>query len=149
MAARASISTSPPVPVPDRLTQFFWDAIAAGELRILRCQNCGHYVHYPRPICNRCQSTDLAPEVVSGHATLYSYTWATQAFHPYYADKLPYCIAVVELVEEPGLRLTTNIVDIPREDLVIGMALRVEFREVAPELILPIFVAESASAGNR
>jgi uncharacterized protein len=144
----ASVSTSPPVPVPDRLTQFFWDGIAVGELRILRCQDCGHYIHYPRPICNRCQSTDLAPEQVSGLATLYSYTWATQAFHPYYADKLPYCIAVVELIEQPGLRLTTNIVDTPREDLAIGMSLRVEFREVAPELILPVFAAGSAPSAR-
>ena len=93
----------------------------------------------PRPICERCGSTDLAPEQVSGAATLYSYTVVTQAFHPYYVDKLPYVLAVVELAEEPGLRLTTNIVDCTEDGLTIDMPVKVVFTEVVPDLILPLF----------
>jgi uncharacterized OB-fold protein len=139
VTAKASALTTPPVPVPNALTSFFWDGVAAHELRILRCRSCGHHVHYPRPICDRCQSADLAPERVSGRATLYAYTWATQAFHPYFVDKVPYAIAVVELVEEPGLRLTTNIVDCPADLMRTGMDLEVVFDEVAPGLTLPLF----------
>jgi uncharacterized OB-fold protein len=134
-------SMSPPVPAPTTLTAFFWESVAKGQLSILRCQSCGNYVHYPRPICNRCLSEELAPEVVSGQATLYAHTWATQAFHPYFVDKLPYCLAVVELAEQPGLRITTNIVDTPREQVRGGMALEIVFREVAPGLTLPLFRA--------
>jgi uncharacterized OB-fold protein len=139
---------SPPQPVPGPLTQFFWDAIARGELHILRCQECGFYVHYPRPLCPRCLSTDLAGERVSGRGRLYAYTWATQAFHPYFVDRLPYCIAVVELDEQPGLRITSNVIGTPREAVRTGMALEVEFPEVAPGLRLPQFrpVPEKGSA---
>ncbi|MGX7677479.1 Zn-ribbon domain-containing OB-fold protein [Jatrophihabitans sp. DSM 45814] len=139
VTASLSAETAPPLPLPNALTAFFWESLAEGKLRILRCQNCGHFVHYPRPICDNCQAMDLKPEEVSGRATLYSYTWATQAFHPYFVDKIPYNIAVVELVEQPGLRLTTNIIDCPREDVRTGMDLEVAITEVVSGLTLPLF----------
>jgi len=129
----------PPMPMPDPLTAFFWEGVNRHRLLILRCQACGHHVHYPRPICDRCQSTDLVPEEISGRATVYSYAVVMQAFHPYFADKLPYVVAVVEADEEPGLRLTTNIIECQEADLAVGMPVRVEFREVAPSLTLPLF----------
>ena len=129
----------PPLPAPDALTQFFWDGVNDRRLLILRCQACGHYIHYPRPVCNRCLSTDLAPAQVSGRATLYSYTVTVQAFHPYFVDKVPYVLAVVELPEQAGLKLTTNIIDCPEEQLRIGMPVQVTFQEVGPGLTLPLF----------
>jgi uncharacterized OB-fold protein len=139
MTAVVGAASSPPQARPSPLTEFFWAGIRDRRLLILRCQACGHYVHYPRPICERCLSTDLSPEQVSGLATLYSYTVVMQAFHPYYLDKLPYVLAVVELAEEPGLRFTTNIVNCAEEDLAIGMAVEVVFTEVVSEVVLPLF----------
>jgi uncharacterized OB-fold protein len=132
-------ASSPPVPTGDALTGFFWDGIDDHRLMILRCQSCGHYVHYPRPICDHCQSTELAPEAVSGRATLYSWTSVRQAFHPYFVDKIPYVLAVVELVEEPGLRLTTNLPGLAEEQIRIGMDLEVFFSQVTDSLTLAMF----------
>lgn len=137
--SRFEATSTPPIPLPSPLTEFFWDGVNRHRLLILRCQNCQHFVHYPRPICDRCQATDLEPEEVSGRATLYSFTVVMQAFHPYYLERIPYVLAVVELEEEPGLRLTTNIVDCEEEDLKVGLALQVVFSEVAPGLTLPLF----------
>jgi uncharacterized OB-fold protein len=125
--------------VPGPLTQFFWDGVAENRLLILRCQTCGNYIHYPRPVCNRCLGTDLAPEPVSGLGHIYTYTWVMQAFHPYFVDKLPYVVAVVELVEQPGLRLTTTVVDCAEGDLEVGLPVEVLFDEVVPGLKLPLF----------
>ena len=55
---------SPPIPEPNELTRFYWDAVDEHRLELLRCQNCGHYIHYPQPICNRCGSA----AVVGGKA---------------------------------------------------------------------------------
>jgi uncharacterized protein len=129
----------PPLPVITPLTQFFWDGIREQTLLILQCQVCGHHVHVPRPVCNRCRSLDLQPAAMSGHATLYAYTVVMQAFHPYYSDRIPYTLAVVELVEEPGLRMTTQIIDCTEADLSTGMAVELVWTEVAPEMILPYF----------
>ena len=129
----------PPVPEPGALTEFYWEAVREHRLEILRCQSCGFYVHYPRPICNRCLSEELAPEPVSGRGTLYAYTVAVQPFHPYFVDKVPYVLAVVELEEQPGLRLTTDIVDCDEARLKVGLPVEVTFREVAPHVTLPLF----------
>ncbi len=129
----------PPLPDPDDLTRFFWEGVKQHRLLILRCQECGNYIHYPRPICNKCLSMNLAPDQVSGRGTLYSYTVTMQAFHPYFVDKVPYILAVVELSEQEGLKLTTNIIDCPENRLHIGMPVEVVFREVAPGFTLPLF----------
>ena len=130
----------PPQPLAEGQVAFFWEAVAQHRLSILRCTVCRHYVHYPRPVCNRCQSTELVPEDVSGRGTLYAYTEVMQAFHPYFVDKLPYVLAVVELEEEPGLRVTTNIVDHEGVQLRVGLPVEVVFRAVGEGgAVLPLF----------
>jgi uncharacterized OB-fold protein len=129
----------PPLPAADALTQFFWDGVAAGELRIQRCQQCRHYIHYPRPVCRFCRSRDLTGERVSGRATLYSWTIATQAFHPFWLARAPYTLATVELVEQPRLMFLSQIVGCAESELRAGMPLEVTFERVAPELTLPFF----------
>ncbi len=79
MTSTQTEAPQPPLPEPDPVTQFFWDGIAEGELRIQRCQNCGHYLHYPKVLCRYCQSDDLKGERVSGRATLYTWTIAVGA----------------------------------------------------------------------
>ena len=144
--------TAPPLPpMPDRadpLTQFFWDAADQHRLEILRCRACGHYIHFPRPVCRFCRSTDLAPAQVSGRATLYSWTTTVQPFHPFFVDKVPYTVAVVELVEQENLRIVTALVDCEEADLTGDMPLEVTFREAAPGLTLPYFRPASATEGS-
>jgi uncharacterized OB-fold protein len=132
-------TAAPPTPIPDASSQFFWDGVAREELWILRCQSCGHYIHLPKPMCRFCQSQELSPEHVSGRAKLYSWTVAMQAFHPYFAERIPYTIATVELVEQPRLMFVTNIVDCAEESLRDQMELEVVFPEVAEGLKLPLF----------
>ncbi|MAG30521.1 MAG: DNA-binding protein [Deltaproteobacteria bacterium] len=132
-------AASPPLPQPDGLTRFFWDGVGEGELRIQCCQDCGYYIHYPKPMCRRCQSTALEGKAVSGSATLYSWTIAVQAFHPFWIERLPFTLATVELVEQPGLMMASQIVDCPEDRLQAGMPLEVVFVELTPELTLPFF----------
>ena len=127
------------MPVPNDLTQFFWDGVKQHKLMILQCRACGHYIHYPRPICEACLSEDLAPKEVSGRGTLYSHTVTVQAFHPYWIDKIPYVLATIELVEQADLKMPTNIIECREDQLKVGMAMEVVFEEVAPGLTLPLF----------
>lgn len=136
----ADAADYPPVPVPDYLTTFFWDGVAEDKLLIQRCGACGTYIHYPRPICPNCRSMDdLGPAEVSGRGTVYSHTTAVQAFHPYFVDRSPYNIIVVALEEDDAIRITSNMVDCADDDIRVGMAVNVTFREVAPGLKLPLF----------
>jgi hypothetical protein len=47
--------------------------------------------------------------------------------------------ATVELVEQAGLRVITNVVDCPFDVLRAGMALQVAFTKLSDELTIPQF----------
>lgn len=129
----------PPMPRATALTRAFWEGAQEHRLMILRCQACGFWLHPPRPICRRCRSWDVAPEEVSGRGELYTYTVTETAFHPYWADKVPYVVAVVTLGEQPDLRVITNVVDCDESQLRVGLAVEVTYQDAAPGLTLPVF----------
>jgi hypothetical protein len=120
--------------------RFFWTGGAEDELRFLRCGDCGYYLHPPQPVCPACHSKNLAPEAVSGRATLATYSINHQPWMP--GPELPYVVAIVEIVEQPSVRLTTNLVNCPHDEIRIGMPVRVTFEHHAdPEgdVYLPLF----------
>jgi uncharacterized OB-fold protein len=135
----ADVVASPPRPQEDASSAFFWEGARQGRLLILRCDDCGYYIHWPRPICRRCLSTSLNPAEVSGRGEIYSFTIARRAFHPWFLNRIPYVIAVIDLVEQPGLRMVSNIVGCEPESVKVGLKVAVEFQEVAPDLVLPLF----------
>ena len=55
---------------------------------------------------------------------MYSFTINVQQWVP---DQPPYVYAIVELAEQDGLRLTTNVVRCAPADVHIGQAVRVAF----------------------
>ena len=82
---------------------------------------------------------------MSGRATLYAYTVTQQAFHPYFADKLPLLLASIELVEQADLKMVTNLVGCTEDDLTTDMPLRVVFQRIDDELVLPLFTPADAN----
>jgi uncharacterized OB-fold protein len=114
----------------------FWQGGADGRLHLLRCRRCGRYAHPPAPRCPGCLSRDVAPEAVSGRATVATFTLNHQPWVP--APDHPYCIAIVELEEDPSVRITTNIVNCAPESVSIGMPVRVVF-EQHEDVYLPLF----------
>jgi uncharacterized OB-fold protein len=142
-------ATYPPLPDPDDLTRFFWEGVSEHRLMILRCDDCGFYIHWPRVGCCNCLSTSLTPAEVSGRARLATWTFPNQPSDPYYIAHLPYALAVVELVEQPGLKVVTNLVDYDKALLRIELPVHVTYREVAPCLTLPLFTPVPATARDR
>lgn len=131
-----------PLPVISAENEFFWRAGEAGTLRILRCEACAHFIHPPMPICPCCFCREVKPHPVSGRAVLASYTVNYQAWVPGLA--VPFSIGLVELVEQAGVRLTTNIINTPVEALRIGMKLRVVFAQ-REDVWLPLFEPDDAA----
>ena len=127
-----------PPPQPDATTSFFWDAASKGRLLLQCCAACGYLQHFPDVVCTECQQAELEPVEVSGQGHLYSFAVAERAFHPGFVAHLPYVVALVELVEQPGLRLLTNIVEADPDLLRIGMRLEVVF-EKRETIALPQF----------
>src|SRR5262245_7733243 len=121
------------VPAIAPATAFFWGS-DDGRLRMLRCATCGRFTHPPGPVCRHCLSPEVAPQELSGRGEVYTFTVNHQAW----SERLlaPYTIAIVELAEEPGLRLLTNIVDCPPDEVRIGMPVEVVFEDCG-EVHLP------------
>ncbi|MCA1834657.1 MAG: Zn-ribbon domain-containing OB-fold protein [Actinomycetota bacterium] len=125
-----------PLPQPDQETRFFWDACARKELMILRCNACHLYIHPPRPACRRCGSTDVGPARVSGRGVIHSYTVTAQPVPGY---EPPFTVVLVDLEEQEGLRLVSQIVDVEPQDVRIGMPVEVTFRQASDDVWLPFF----------
>jgi uncharacterized OB-fold protein len=121
--------------------EHFWKGGAEGELRFLRCKACSTYVHPPAPVCPECLGSDLGVEAVSGRARVLTYTVNHRPWIPDYDP--PYVIAIVELPEQEGLRLTTNIVNCPIDDVRVDMPVRVVFDDIGDGIYRPLFEPES------
>ncbi|MCA9511963.1 MAG: OB-fold domain-containing protein [Myxococcales bacterium] len=122
--------------------EHFWRGGADGRLHLLRCEACRAFVHPPAPVCGACLGRALAVEAVSGRAHLLTYTVNHHPWIPGFEP--PYVVAIVELVEQTGLRLTTNLVGVEPADVRIGMALRVVFERRAGDVYLPLFEPDEA-----
>jgi uncharacterized protein len=125
-----------PAPQVNDENRAFWTAGGAGELRIIRCNECGYYIHPPSPRCPKCLSDDVEPSPVSGRGSVYTYTVNRRDWSP--GLEVPYVIAIVQLDEQPDLRLMTNIVGCSADEVAIGMPVQVEFREQG-EAFVPVF----------
>ncbi len=68
---------------------------------------------------------------------MFSYTVVARALHPAFMNATPYAAAIVEL--EEGVRILSNVVDCPPEELRIGMPVRVDFEKQAGQVTLPVF----------
>jgi len=70
---------------------------------------------------------------------VWSWTIITHPIHPAVVDKVPYNLVEIELSEQEGLRLISNLIDCRPEEIHIGMPVEVVFEEVTPEITLPRF----------
>jgi uncharacterized protein len=124
------------LPALDETNTEFWTSGLDGQLKICRCQQCGTWNQPPTPICRNCLSADVAGEAISGQGTVLTYSvnrhqWGTE-------QTPPYVVAIVELPEQEGLRLTTNVVGVDADDVQIGMKVELEF-EVVEDVAIPVF----------
>ena len=136
-----------PLPDLDRLPDYeqgFWEALRKRELRIQRCVECGVLRHLPTPMCPHCHSLDYDWAPVSGRGVVYSYVIVRHPVHPAIREReqLPYNVCVIELEEQAGLRIGSNVLHVAPEDLRIGMPVEVTFMPLPdePPVVLAMFV---------
>lgn len=115
------------IPVDDDLdTGGFFEAARRGEVAVYRCTGCDAVLHVPRKYCRHCGGWDGRWHVVSGSATLYSWTVVTHQVHPAYPT--PYTVVLVDLDDLPGTRLVGSVPGTP--DLQPGQPMEAWFEEL-------------------
>lgn len=126
MSTDAGTDTTIDLPEPSALLADFRDALAQGRLTIQRCTPCGHAWLPQRERCPSCLSGAWRREDASGRGSVVSWVVYHRAYHPAFADRVPYNVAIVELDEGP--RMISNVVGIDGDQgLRIGTRLEAVF----------------------
>jgi uncharacterized OB-fold protein len=126
-----------PLPHIDEESRPWWEAAQRHELYIQKCRDCGDLRYHPRALCTNCLSSNTEWIKCKGRGHIYTFTVTNQNQASGFRDTLPYVLAWVQLDE--GLKLMTNIVDCPPEQVKIDMPVEVVFDDVTPEVTLVKF----------
>jgi uncharacterized OB-fold protein len=114
----------------------FWQGGEHGQLLIHHCEACARFFHPPSPICPRCASFEVGPRAVSGKGSVASFTVNYQQWTP--GLEVPFVVAIIELIEQPGLRFLSNVVGCDPLSVSIGTRVKVSFEHLE-DVWLPLF----------
>src|SRR5512139_3489725 len=95
-----------PLPYPDADTTPYWAWAKKGELRFP-----------PRPMCPVCNSQRDEWVPMSGTGTIYSWIVVHPPVLPAFAADAPYAVVLVQLDDDPTLRLVGTVADVPHAEL--------------------------------
>ena len=125
-----------PIPSPSPETRFFWEKAHAHELWLPYCRPCARSYWYPRDFCPRCGSLDVESRRSAGRGRVYTFAIHHRAFHPGWADEVPYITALVEL--EEGVRIFSNLIGIDPDPAKVKCDMPVEavFEDISDEITL-------------
>ena len=121
----------------------FWTGGLDGKLLIMACGDCDHRIHPPQLVCPNCLSENVAPRQASGLGTIYSFTINRQAWMP--GLDVPYALVIVDLDDQPGVRLTTRLAGWSGGGVEIGAKVEVDF-EPSGDVAIPTFRLAGADA---
>jgi len=127
-----------PIPELDEISNFFWEGARRGLLLVQRCSACLCFQYPPDVVCVSCQCLDLTPTPVSGLGVLYSFAIVDRPFHAGFVEAVPYIVALVELAEQTGLKMLTNLVGASSAALRVGLPVEVTFEDTG-RVVLPQF----------
>ncbi len=132
--------TVPPKPIKPTVSDInrpFWDGCKEGRLRVQRCSRCEELRYPVAVVCPNCLSKESRWEDLSGRGEIFSFVIIHRGYHPYWAERVPYNVAMIEL--EEGLRMFSNIVGTPNDQLQVGQKVSVEFEVRDEDLTVPVF----------
>ena len=130
---------------PDDRTRPFWDYCKQRELRFQQCSDCGAFRFPPMAGCRECGSTAHEWVAVSGRGRVFSHTTVVHPATPQIVEEVPYSVIVVEFEEAPGVRLISNVVDVPPDEVHVDMELELVWEEPEPGTVLPRFRRASSA----
>jgi uncharacterized OB-fold protein len=143
-----------PLPAVTEDSGPFWEACGRGELRIQACSNCGLLRFPPRPMCPRCQSIESEWKLMSGRGRVWSFVVPHPPLLPAFMPLAPYNVVVVELDEDPTIRLVGNLLaspdgpinEIDSTTITIGEPVQVVFQPAGEDIVLPRWVRTAAAS---
>lgn len=105
----------------------FWTGGERGELRITFCEACDRAIHPPELTCPVCLDRKTTLRAVTGTGTIYSFTINRQQWAPDMV--VPFALAVVDLDDAPGVRITARLIEVDLDAVAIGDRVEVLFEQ--------------------
>ena len=104
----------------------FYKNISQKRLMGGKCRKCGKIHLPPRPLCDKCLSTEFEWVELPKTGRLLTYTIIHVA-PPQFQNMTPYAVGIVQL--ENGVKIPGMIKDVPLDKIRVGMSLKMEFEE--------------------
>jgi uncharacterized OB-fold protein len=124
-------------PPASEAAALFWDATRRRELILPWCPACGRAFWYPREVCPRCLGDRVEWRPAAGTGVVYAVSVHHRPGPGRVPEDGPYAVALVELPE--GVRLMTNVVGCPPEDVAVGLPVAVSWHPLPDGRHLPMF----------
>jgi uncharacterized OB-fold protein len=115
------------------VTSFNRAWFTSGAVAIQECAQCGGLQHPPEEICHQCGGMAFATKVLAPTGTVHSYTIAHHSVNPRLDDAVPYAVVLVALDEAPQVRVVGNLLDVPVEEVAIGMPVTATWEEFSSD----------------
>ena len=107
----------------------FYKNISQKKLMGGKCRKCGKIHLPPRPLCDKCLSTEFEWVELPRTGKLLTYTIIHVA-PTQFQNMAPYAVGIVQL--ENGVKIPGMIKDAPLDKIRVGMQLKMEFEETQP-----------------
>jgi uncharacterized OB-fold protein len=115
-------------PEPEEVDKPFFDACNADTLVVQNCKVCDRLQHPPQPACAQCGAGDnLEWREMSGRGAIYSYGVVYDSPIAELQEDQPYNVAVIELEEDPGIKMLSHLPGVPIDEVPIGAAVQAIF----------------------
>jgi uncharacterized OB-fold protein len=129
-----------PLPLADQDTEQYWQAAKEHALKAQKCNSCGRFRFPPQAFCPHCYSWEATWTKLADTGTVVSYVVVHQATSQAFADAVPLPIVKVEMDGTDGhVVITANVVDVPWDQVKVGMRVTTVYDDVTPEVTLPKF----------
>ena len=95
------------------------------RLEAARCKKCGKVSYPARLVCSKCHGREFEHFNMKRTGKVVTHT-VIRTPSDEFSGEAPFAVGIVEM--DDGARLTTQIVDVPFEEIKIGLPVKLEFR---------------------
>jgi uncharacterized OB-fold protein len=115
----------------------FWAATRERRFVLPWCTACDAAVWYPRTVCPRCFGDAVEWRADDGDGTVYAASVHTRPGAGRVEEDGPYVVVLVDL--DAGVRMMSNVVECPPDDVVVGMRVALAWEPLSDGRHLPVF----------
>jgi uncharacterized protein len=132
-------------PLPNDADKMFWHYCQQRELRFQQCSSCRRFRHPPTPVCPHCRSFSNEWVVAPETGVVFSFTIVHHPAHPAMKTVVPYNIVVVDFPAYDHVRLVSNVIDVPTQEIHIGMEVAVTWETAGNGMLVPRFMRKTST----